>query len=174
MVGAAKPLKASGFPILGVKSGKEITRTSGGSTTGEPWKSMWSFFISVKNQNLETKIIANIWKLGYTVKPLRHLQFLKKLSAIRRCPLQRVLDFFEQKVITDKNLTIFYLICDNLQLHFLKHIWIVLCLIFCNLIVFNFAIITFVCLSICFRLHKFQQNTSQHTDYKGLQMPSFF
>ena len=88
-LGLQKPLKASGFPILRVKSGKEITRTSGGSTTGEPWKSMWSFFISVKNQNLETKIIANIWKLGYTVKPFysRHLQFLKKLSAIRRCPL---------------------------------------------------------------------------------------
>ena len=40
MVGATKSLKASGIPILGVKSGKEITRASSGLTTGEPWKSV--------------------------------------------------------------------------------------------------------------------------------------
>ena len=40
MAGATKPLKASGIPILGVKSGKEITRVSAGLTTKEPWKSM--------------------------------------------------------------------------------------------------------------------------------------
>ena len=36
VVGATKSLKASGIPILGVKSGKEITRASSGLTTGEP------------------------------------------------------------------------------------------------------------------------------------------
>ena len=35
----------------------------------------------------------------YTVKPLYsgYLRFLKKVSAIRRCPLYRVLNFFEEK-----------------------------------------------------------------------------
>ena len=55
LVGAKKPLKGSGFSTVGLKSWKEITRTSGKRefTTGEPWKSMKkstkSFFISVTN-----------------------------------------------------------------------------------------------------------------------------
>ena len=36
MVDATKPLKASGIPIPGLKSRKEITRTSAGLTTEEP------------------------------------------------------------------------------------------------------------------------------------------
>ena len=47
-----------------------------------------------------------------TVKPLysRNLRFLKKVSVIRRCPLYRVLDFFEEKyhiriVVTDKRVS---------------------------------------------------------------------
>ena len=36
MGGATKSLKASGIPILGVKSGKEIPRASDGLTTEEP------------------------------------------------------------------------------------------------------------------------------------------
>ena len=65
MVGATKPLKASGISILGVISGKEITRALAGLTTGE---STQSFFIPVKNWNLETKVIANIRKLRYIWK----------------------------------------------------------------------------------------------------------
>ena len=38
--GATKSLKASGFPILGVKFEKEITRASDELTTGKPWKSL--------------------------------------------------------------------------------------------------------------------------------------
>ena len=86
------------------------------------------------------------WKI-YTVKPLYsgHLRFLKKVSAIMKCPLYTVLDFLEGKSILDKNLTIFYVNCDSLQLHF---IWIVLCLTFCNLSVSTFPItFTFICLS---------------------------
>ena len=40
MVGATKPLKASGIPILGVKSGKEIIKASAGLTNAELWKRM--------------------------------------------------------------------------------------------------------------------------------------
>ena len=40
VVGATKPSQASGIPILGVKSGKEITRASAGLTTEAPCKSM--------------------------------------------------------------------------------------------------------------------------------------
>ena len=36
VVGATKALKASGISILGVKSGKEITRASAGLTTEDP------------------------------------------------------------------------------------------------------------------------------------------
>ena len=36
MFGATKSLKASGFPILGVKFEKEITRASDELTTGKP------------------------------------------------------------------------------------------------------------------------------------------
>ena len=132
MFDATKPLKASGFPILGVKFGKEITRASVGLTTGKPWKNLkkstYNFFISVENQNLETKIIVNIWKSGYTVKPLYsgHPRFLKKLSGVRWYQLYRVLSFFEENIIIDKNLTIVYINCDSLQLYFLKNIWIVL------------------------------------------------
>ena len=36
MFGATKLLKVPGFPILGVKFGKEITRASGGLITGKP------------------------------------------------------------------------------------------------------------------------------------------
>ena len=38
------------------------------------------------------------------VKPLynEHLRFLRKLSVIKRCPLYRVLDFFEEKTIYTK------------------------------------------------------------------------
>ena len=48
-------------------------------------------------------------KLRYTVKPLysEHLLFLKKVTAMRTCPLYRVLDFFEEKIIIDTNLTVF-------------------------------------------------------------------
>ena len=57
----------------------------------------------------------------------------------------------KEKNIMDKNLTIFCVNCDSLQLHFLKNIWIVLCLTFCNLGVSIFPIysfsITFICLS---------------------------
>ena len=58
----------------------------------------------------------------YIVKPLysRDLRFLKKVSGIRRCLLYRVLNFFEEKIIIDENITIFYVNCDSLQLHFLK------------------------------------------------------
>ena len=65
--------------------------------------------------------------------------------------IYRVLDFFEEKIIIDKNLTILNLNCDSLQLHFLKNIYVVLCLTFCNLSVSTFLIysfsITFICLS---------------------------
>ena len=61
------------------------------------------------------------------------------------------MDFFKEKIIIDKNLTRSYANCDSLKLRFLKYIWILLCLIFCNLSVFNFPInsfrITFICLS---------------------------
>ena len=61
------------------------------------------------------------------------------------------MDFFEEKIIIDKNLTILNVNCDSLQLHFLKNIYIVLCLTFCNLSVSSFLIysfsITFICLS---------------------------
>ena len=42
--------------------------------------------------------LRKIFKL-YTVKPpySGHKRFLKKVPAIRRCPLHRVLDFFEEK-----------------------------------------------------------------------------
>ena len=73
------------------------------------------------------------------------------MSAIRRCPLYRVLDFFKEKIIIGKCLTIFYVNDDSLQLHVLKCIWIVLCLTFCNLSVSTFPInlfsMTFICLS---------------------------
>ena len=36
MVGTTKPSKASGIPIIGLKSGKEITRASAGLTTEKP------------------------------------------------------------------------------------------------------------------------------------------
>ena len=57
-----------------------------------------------------------------TVKPLYsgHLLFLEKVSAIRTCPLYRVLDFFEERTTIDKNLFIFYVDCDSWQLNFLK------------------------------------------------------
>ena len=42
----------------------------------------------------------------------------KKVSAIRRYPLYKILDFFEEKIIIDKNLTIFYVNCDSWQLKF--------------------------------------------------------
>ena len=50
-----------------------------------------------------------------TVKPLYsgHLLFLEKVSAIRTCPLYRVLDFFEERTTIDKNLFIFYVDCDS-------------------------------------------------------------
>ena len=87
-----------------------------------------------------------------TVKPFYsgHLRFLKTISTTRRCPLHsRVFDFFEGKIVIDKNLTIFYINCDSLQLNFLKNIWIVLFLAFCS--VSNFPInsfsIAFICLS---------------------------
>ena len=35
------------------------------------------------------------------------------------------MDFFEEKIIIDKNITRFYVNCDSLQLHFLKDIWLV-------------------------------------------------
>ena len=61
------------------------------------------------------------------------------------------MNFFEEKITIDKNLTIYYVNCDSVQLHFLKDIWIVSCLTFCNLIVPSFLInsfsITFICLS---------------------------
>ena len=42
----------------------------------------------------------------------------KKVSPIRRYPLYKILDFFEEKIIIDKNLTIFYVNCDSWQLKF--------------------------------------------------------
>ena len=76
------------------------------------------------------------------VKPLYNgrLRFLEKVSATRTRPLYRVLDFFQEKIIIDKNLTMFYDDCDSLQLHFLQNIWIVLYLTLCNLIVSIFPI----------------------------------
>ena len=62
-----RPLKASGIPILGVKSGKEITRASAGLTNEEPWKSMkihLKFLYFCKKLKPRKKIIANIRKLG--------------------------------------------------------------------------------------------------------------
>ena len=35
------------------------------------------------------------------------------MSTIRRCPLCRVCNFFQRKVIIDKNCTIFYVNCDE-------------------------------------------------------------
>ena len=97
----------------------------------------------------------------HTVKTLYngHLRFLKKVSAIRRCPLYRVLDFFEEKFIIDRNLIInrnlisanFHVNCDSLQIHFSKNIQTVLCLTFCTLSASTFRInsfsTTFICLS---------------------------
>ena len=60
----------------------------------------------------------------------------KKVSSITRCTLYRVLNFFKEKIIVDKNLTMFYVICDSLQLQFLKAIWIVHFGTLCNLSVF--------------------------------------
>ena len=60
----------------------------------------------------------------------------KKVSSITMCLLYRVLNFFKEKIIVDKNLTIFYVICDSLQLPFLKTIWIVHFGTLCNLSVF--------------------------------------
>ena len=61
------------------------------------------------------------------------------------------MDFFKEKVIIDKNLTIFHVNCDSLQLYFSRCVWIVVCLMFCNLSVSTFTInsfsITFICLS---------------------------
>ena len=54
-----------------------------------------------------------------------------------------------KKIIINKNLTIFYVNCDSLQLHFLKKIWIVFCLKFCNLSVFIFLINSFSIALIC-------------------------
>ena len=38
------------------------------------------------------------------------------MSPIRGYPLYRVLDIFQEKMFIDKNLTIFYVNCDSLQL----------------------------------------------------------
>ena len=65
---------------------------------------------------LKTSIeLLSLISRGSTVKPLcsGHLWFLKKVSARRRCPLYRFLNFFEEKIIIDKNLTIFYANCDQ-------------------------------------------------------------
>ena len=53
--------------------------------------------------------------MGNTVKPLYsgHLRSLKKVSAIRRYPLYRVLELFEEKIIIEKNLTLFYVVIAN-------------------------------------------------------------
>ena len=40
-----------------------------------------------------------------------------------RCPLYRVLDFLEEKIIIDKILTMFYVNCESLQLNFLKNMY---------------------------------------------------
>ena len=82
----------------------------------KPEKIHLKFLCFCKKQNLETKLILNIRKLRYTVKPLysRHPRFLKKTSAIRRYQLYRVLNFFEEKIIIDKNLTVVYVNCDSL------------------------------------------------------------
>ena len=84
------------------------------------------------------------------------------MSATRRCPLYRFLNFFEEKIIIDKNLTIFYVNCDSLRLHFIENICTVLCLTLCNFSVFTFPInsvsITLICVSINFSktLHSIQ------------------
>ena len=88
-----------------------------------------------------------------TVKPVYsgHLWFLKKVSDIGRCPLYRVLDFFEENTIIDKNITMFYVNCNSSQLYFLNNIWTILCLTLYNVSVSTFSInlfsITFIYLS---------------------------
>ena len=42
--------------------------------------------------------------------------FPEEMSPIRGYPLYRVLDIFKEKMFIDKNLTIFYVNCDSLQL----------------------------------------------------------
>ena len=56
-------------------------------------------FLRITSSWLSTKAPGrHKFKLS-TVKPLHgvHLRFLKKVSAIRRCPVYRILDFFEEK-----------------------------------------------------------------------------
>ena len=73
-----------------------------------------------------------------TVKHLYsgHLRFLKNVSAIRMCPLYRVLNFFEEKKDHRQKSHYIFFNSNSLQLHFLKNILkntlIVLCLTFCN------------------------------------------
>ena len=67
----------------------------------------------------------------------------------KKCPLLKSLDFFEEKIIIDKNLTRFYVNCDTWQLHLLKNIWIVLCLTYCNLSVSTYPINSFSIMLIC-------------------------
>ena len=92
-------------------------------------------------------------------KNLQTPRFLKKVFAIRKYPLYKILDFFEEKIIIDKNLIIFYVNCDSLKFHFLKNICIVLRLTFCNLSVSTFPInsfsITFIYVSPCISARHF-------------------
>ena len=90
----------------------------------------------------------------------------KQVSAIQS------FGFFPKKIITII-VTIFYVKCDSLHRHFLKDICIVLCITFCNLNVSTFLLIHLVLRSSAY-LHQFQQSTSQHPDYHGLQIASPF
>lgn len=83
------------------------------------WNISWKW---VKKTHPFTDIICKFSDFDYTVRPLYrgHLRFLKKVSAVRRCPRYRVLNFFKNKIILDKNLTMFYVNCDSLELHFSK------------------------------------------------------
>ena len=97
-----------------------------------------------------------------TVKPVytRHLWFLKK-----KCLPYSVLDFFEKKIILVKNITIFYVNYDSIQLYFLKNIWIH----FVTWLFPPFLLIHLAWGSFAY-LHEFQQNTSHDPGYQGLQI----
>ena len=66
--------------------------------------------LSLNLQQMILFIQKVIYKKVSTVKPLYsgHLRFLKKVSTLRRWQLYRVLDFYEERIIIDKNLSIFY------------------------------------------------------------------
>ena len=58
-----------------------------------------SFYLWWKENLVKPQKVSNYYENGCTVKPVYsgHLWFLKKMSAITRCPLYRVLDFLGKK-----------------------------------------------------------------------------